>query len=143
LKVVVACVGRLKERYFKDAEAEYLKRLRPHCKVEVKELKTAAALEAAIGPRDLVIALDERGESQTSDDFARGLLERERLHGGGRTIVFAIGAADGHTEALRSRANRLISFGKQTIAHRLVRLLVLEQLYRGFSILAGEPYHRA
>ena len=56
--------------------------------------------------------------------------------------MFAIGGADGHGDALRGRARRLIAFGRLTIAHRLVRILVLEQLYRGFKILRGEPYHR-
>jgi len=56
--------------------------------------------------------------------------------------VFAIGGPDGHTDELRARATRLLAFGRMTIAHRLVRLLVLEQLYRGFKILRGEPYHR-
>ena len=56
--------------------------------------------------------------------------------------MLAIGGADGHTDALRARATKLIAFGKLTIAHRLVRILVLEQLYRGFKILRGEPYHR-
>ena len=142
MKIVIACVGRLKERYYKEAEAEYLKRLRAHCKVEVREFKSSAALEASLATRDLVVALDERGESQSSDDFAHQLLGNERLHGGGRTVVLAIGGADGHPASLRQRADKLVCFGKQTIAHRLVRLLVLEQVYRGFSILAGEPYHR-
>ena len=57
-------------------------------------------------------------------------------------MVFAIGGADGHSDVLRARAKKLIAFGQLTIAHRLVRLLVLEQLYRGFKILRGEPYHR-
>jgi len=57
-------------------------------------------------------------------------------------VVFAIGGADGHTPAMRARATRLVSFGKLTIAHRLVRLLAIEQIYRAFKILKGEPYHR-
>ena len=56
--------------------------------------------------------------------------------------MFAIGGADGHSDVVRKRAKKLIAFGQLTIAHRLVRILVLEQLYRGFKILRGEPYHR-
>lgn len=74
--------------------------------------------------------------------FANDVLGAEAMRGGGAPVVFAIGGADGHTDALRRRAKQLISFGQLTIAHRLVRLLVLEQLYRGFRILRGEPYHR-
>jgi 23S rRNA (pseudouridine1915-N3)-methyltransferase len=57
-------------------------------------------------------------------------------------VIFAVGGADGHTEGLRRRARRLLAFGRLTIAHRLVRILVLEQIYRGYRILRGEPYHR-
>jgi 23S rRNA (pseudouridine1915-N3)-methyltransferase len=78
----------------------------------------------------------------TSLAFARDVLGAEEQHGGGATVVFAIGGPDGHSDTLRARARKLISFGQLTIAHRLVRLLVLEQLYRGFRILRGEPYHR-
>ena len=66
----------------------------------------------------------------------------EQQHGGGATVAFAIGGADGHSDAVRKRARKLIAFGKLTIAHRLVRILVLEQLYRAFKINRGEPYHR-
>jgi 23S rRNA (pseudouridine1915-N3)-methyltransferase len=78
----------------------------------------------------------------TSAAFSADILGAEAAHGGGRPICFAIGGADGHSEALRKRARRLISFGQLTIAHRLVRILVVEQIYRGFRILRGEPYHR-
>lgn len=78
----------------------------------------------------------------TSVAFANDILGAEAQHGGGAPVVFAIGGADGHSDALRKRAKKLLSFGQLTIAHRLVRLLVLEQVYRGFRILRGEPYHR-
>ncbi len=142
MKIVVACVGRLKEDYLKKAEAEYIKRLRPHCKLEVRELKSAEAMEKLIDQRTFVVALDERGKTPSSTEFATDVLQREQLHGGGRQILLAIGGANGHPQSLRDRANYLLSFGRLTIAHRLVRVLVLEQLYRGFSILAGDPYHR-
>ena len=70
------------------------------------------------------------------------LLGHEQQHGGGAPVVFAIGGAGGHSDLVRDRARKLISFGRLTIAHRLVRVLVLEQIYRGFKILRGEPYHR-
>jgi 23S rRNA (pseudouridine1915-N3)-methyltransferase len=78
----------------------------------------------------------------TSLEFSRDVLGAEELRGGGAPVVFAIGGPDGHSDALRDRARKLIAFGRLTIAHRLVRLIALEQLYRGFRILRGEPYHR-
>lgn len=142
MRVVVACVGRLKKSYLKAAEDEYRKRLRAYCKLEVVEHKTDAALEQSIPARACVIVFDERGQSPPSRELAEGILERERQHGGGRPLYVLIGGADGHSESLRQRANHVVSFGRLTIAHRLVRILVLEQIYRAFSILAGEPYHR-
>lgn len=78
----------------------------------------------------------------TSVAFASDILQAEASHGGGAPIVFVVGGADGLPDEVRRRSRKLIAFGQLTIAHRLVRLLVLEQLYRGFRILRGEPYHR-
>lgn len=141
MKIALLAVGRLKESYFKEAQAEYLKRLRPYCSLTVEEHKDDAALMAAIPDRALVIALDERGKQLSSREFAHVFEEQEQF-GGGAPLVFAIGGADGHSDALRKRADRLIAFGRATIAHRLVRLVLLEQIYRGYRIVRGEPYHR-
>ncbi|MBL0220426.1 MAG: 23S rRNA (pseudouridine(1915)-N(3))-methyltransferase RlmH [Myxococcales bacterium] len=142
MKVTLAVVGRLKEAYFVDAEAEYRKRLKPFVTLAVTEAKDEAALLAALPANAHLYAFDEKGQSLTSLAFANEILGAEQQHGGGAPVVFAIGGADGHSDALRKRAKKLIAFGQLTIAHRLVRLLVLEQLYRGFKILRGEPYHR-
>ena len=142
MKLTVAVVGRLKETYLAQAEDEYRKRLRPYCTLAVQEAKDEAALLAALPAAAHLYAFDERGEALTSQVFAHDILGHEQLHGGGAPVVFAIGGADGHTDALRTRARKLIAFGRLTIAHRLVRVLVLEQIYRGFRILRGEPYHR-
>lgn len=142
MKISLLVVGRLKEPYLVAAEDEYRKRLRPYCTLTVGEYKDEAALLAAL-PRDAhLYAFDERGASMTSAAFSAEILGQEASHGAGRPVCFAIGGADGHSEAVRQRARKLISFGQLTIAHRLVRVLVLEQLYRGFRILRGEPYHR-
>ena len=142
MKLTVAVVGRLKEPYLAQAEDEYRKRLRPYCTLTVHEAKDEPALLTGLPAGAHLYAFDERGEALTSQAFAHDILGHEQLHGGGAPVVFAIGGADGHTDALRDRARRMISFGSLTIAHRLVRVLVLEQLYRGFRILRGEPYHR-
>ena len=140
MKIAVAAIGRLKEPYLVAACAEYEKRLRPYCTLAVTEHKDEAALLGAVGSA-VLYAFDERGEQITSAELAK-LLAEHGLRGGGAPLAFAIGGADGHTEALRSRARRLFAFGRMTIAHRLVRVLVLEQLYRAFKIARGEPYHR-
>ena len=142
MKVTVAAVGRLKEPYLIAAEDEYRKRLRPYCTLAVHEARDEAALLAALPAGAHLYAFDERGDLLTSAGFAEGVLGHEQQHGGGAPVVFAIGGPDGHGDALRGQARRLIAFGRLTIAHRLVRILVLEQLYRGFKILRGEPYHR-
>jgi 23S rRNA (pseudouridine1915-N3)-methyltransferase len=141
LKVTIAVVGRLKEPYLVAAEAEYTKRLRPYCTLEVKEHADDRALLAAVPAAAHLYAFDEPGEALTSQQFS-DLLATEASYGSGAPVIFAIGGADGHTDELRKRARKLIAFGRLTIAHRLVRILVLEQVYRGFKILKGEPYHR-
>ena len=142
MKVQVSVVGRLKESYLVAAEDEYRKRLRPFCTLTVHEAKDEAGLLAALPASAHLYAFDERGEALTSPQFATDILGHEQQHGGGAPVVFAIGGADGHTDLVRRRARKLLSFGKMTIAHRLVRVLVMEQIYRGFRILRGEPYHR-
>lgn len=142
MKVRLAVVGRLKERYLRDAEAEYTKRLRPYCKLAITESRDEAALLASLPDRCHLYAFDERGDPITTREFAADILGHEEMRGGGAPVVFAIGGPDGHTDALRARAVRLLSFGRMTIAHRLVRLLAIEQIYRGYRVLRGEPYHR-
>ncbi|HET6613102.1 MAG TPA: 23S rRNA (pseudouridine(1915)-N(3))-methyltransferase RlmH [Kofleriaceae bacterium] len=142
MKIGIYAVGKLKESYLQAAEAEYLKRLRPYARVTVVESRTDDLQLGAIGPRAHLYLLDEGGELVTSEGIARDILGAEASSGGGAEVAFAIGGPDGHPAAIRARAARPISFGRITIAHRLVRVLLLEQIYRGFRILRGEPYHR-
>ena len=88
----------------------------------------------------LLVALDERGCSLTSETFAQQLAAWR--DGGAASLNFAIGGADGLDPSVRDRAALVVSFGALTLPHQLVRVLVLEQLYRGLTILAGHPYHR-
>jgi 23S rRNA (pseudouridine1915-N3)-methyltransferase len=141
VKVFLGAIGRLKEAYFTAAEDEYRKRLRPYCTLTVHEAKDEAALLAALPTGAQLYAFDERGEALSSQQCAE-LIAHEASHGGGNPVAFIIGGADGHSDAVRKRAKKLIAFGRLTIAHRLVRILVLEQLYRAFKIIKGEPYHR-
>jgi 23S rRNA (pseudouridine1915-N3)-methyltransferase len=143
VKLRLAVVGRLKESYLVAAEDEYRKRLRGYCTFELTEHADEAELVKKLPDRAHLYLFDERGEALSSQAFAHELLGHEQQHGGGAPVVFAIGGADGHSDAMRKRALRLVAFGRLTIAHRLVRVLAVEQLYRGFTILRGEPYHRA
>lgn len=141
MKIFVGAIGKLKEPYFVAAEAEYRKRLRPYCTLTVHEAKDEAALLRALPDGAQLYVFDERGELLTSAQLAE-LIAAEGQHGQGAPLAFLIGGADGHSDAVRKRAKKLIAFGRLTIAHRLVRILVLEQIYRAFKIVRGEPYHR-
>ena len=141
MKIHLGAIGKLKEPYFVAAEDEYKKRLRPYCTLTVHEAKDEAALLKSLPEAAHLYVFDERGESLTSAQFAE-LLAAEAQHGAGTPLAFLIGGADGHSDAVRKRAKKLLAFGRLTIAHRLVRILVLEQLYRAFKINRGEPYHR-
>ena len=139
MKIRVVACGRLKESYFKAAEAEYCKRTRRYCKLDVVEVDSEEALLRAVPERARLYALDERGEILGTRELAEILSADERA---AATVVFAIGGPDGHGRVVRERADRLLAFGRLTIAHRLVRIVLLEQIYRVFRILRGEPYHR-
>ena len=89
-----------------------------------------------------VYVLDEQGELLNSIAFSSDILDKEQLHGQGASIVFVIGGPEGHSTQVRSKATACIAFGRLTIAHRIVRILLLEQIYRGFRILHNAPYHR-
>jgi 23S rRNA (pseudouridine1915-N3)-methyltransferase len=141
VKITLAAVGKLKEPYFVAASEEYEKRLRPYCTLAITEAKDEAAMLAQLPANAHVYVFDERGDMITSHQLAE-LLAAEASHGAGAPIAFLIGGADGHSDAVRARAKRTFAFGRMTIAHRLVRILVLEQLYRAFKIVRGEPYHR-
>lgn len=142
MKVLVLACGRLKESHWATAEDEYRKRLRHYATVEIKETKDEAALLAALPERRRLVLLDERGEVVSSEELARKVVGAAELHGGGATLVFAIGPAEGWSDAARKLGDRTIAFGRITLAHRLARIVLLEQIYRSFTILRGEPYHK-
>ena len=95
---------------------------------------------AALPSKGFAVALDERGKALTSADFAS--LLRRQLEGGVADMAFLIGGPDGHAPAIREQAGLTMSFGPMTWPHRLVRVMLLEQIYRAITILAGHPYHR-
>ncbi|MEH3052819.1 MAG: 23S rRNA (pseudouridine(1915)-N(3))-methyltransferase RlmH [Patulibacter minatonensis] len=136
MRYLVVAVGRLKPPFSDDAE-HYLKRLRAHAKVEMVEVKTDDAVERQIPDGAYVVMLDELGRSRDSVAFS-AFLDDRRLDG--RPLVFVIGGAYG---LQLPRADELMSFGPMTLPHQLARVVLLEQMYRGLSILAGSPYHHS
>ncbi len=136
---LILAEGRLKDALLEEACAEYFQRCHRTLPLKVKELRDLAALRQAIPGRCTLVVLDERGEQLTSREFARRL---ERWISVPLPLVFVIGGANGLDDELRGRASLLLGLGKMTFAHRLVRLLLAEQLYRAVSILEGSPYHR-
>jgi 23S rRNA (pseudouridine1915-N3)-methyltransferase len=106
---------------------------------EQRMREEAEKLEASLGDAALVL-LDERGKNMTSPAFSDYL--SRHIDGGRKTMIVAIGGADGHDPALRAKADLLLSFGALTWPHQLVRVLLAEQLYRASTILSNHPYHR-
>jgi 23S rRNA (pseudouridine1915-N3)-methyltransferase len=155
----ILCVGTLKEPYWRDAAAEYGKRLRRYCEWEIDDIKETrtpdraspaeeTAVRAAEGkallrriPKDsYVIALDMHGAALDSEAFAEKLETLSR-QGKGR-VAFLIGGSLGLSEEVRARADFQLSFSKMTFPHQMMRVVLLEQLYRGFKILRNETYHK-
>ena len=140
LRVSVICQGRLKEPYYIAACAEYLKRLGAYCKAEVTELPEDGDVAARIPKGAYVIALCIEGEKLSSPDLAKKL---EKLAGQGESrLCFLIGGSDGLPEAVKAAADYKLSMSDMTFPHHLARVMLLEQLYRAFSINAGAKYHK-
>lgn len=153
-KITLLVIGTLKESYWREAMGEYFKRLQPYARVEIRELRETSFRD--IGERDAVIreegerilqgvaedafvvVLDREGRQYQSEKFAE-ILNREG--GVGREMVFVIGGALGLSESVKKRANLLLSFGDLTFPHQLIRIVLVEQLYRAVTILRGKAYH--
>lgn len=148
MKIRILAVGKLKNSPLQEQCEEYIKRM--GWKVSVKEIEAGKGSTSAqeeplilkqLKPGDFLVALDERGETLSSPDFAKKIAKWGQQASGGE-ITFLIGGADGLTEEIRKKAKFLLSFGKQTWPHMLVRVMLLEQIYRAQQIIAGHPYHR-
>lgn len=159
MNAAVVCVGRLREKYFQDAAAEYVKRISRFGKMEIIEVpdlpepanasdadrkkvmeKEGAAILARIRDGDRVIALCVSAPQLSSEAFAAHLAENEMRFGGRQ--VFVIGGSLGLSPQVLARADETVSFSKMTFPHQLARVLLLEQVYRACKINAGERYHK-
>ncbi|QTN01152.1 23S rRNA (pseudouridine(1915)-N(3))-methyltransferase RlmH [Sediminibacillus dalangtanensis] len=159
MKITIISVGKLKEKYLKQGIAEYVKRLGAYAKVEEIEVPdekapenlSAADMEmvkqkegdrilAKIGADDYVISLEIKGEMITSEQLA-SKIDKLTTYGNSK-IVFVIGGSLGLSNDVQQRSNYALSFSKLTFPHQLMRLVLLEQVYRAFRINRGEPYHK-
>ena len=143
MKIKVAWIGKTKEPAIQSLSDDYLKRLSRYADASGVVLKDeAAVLALARGERSKerhkLVLLDSRGTQLSSEDLAE-FLEREQVQA--LPLLFAIGGADGFSEQARGHASLMLSLGRMTLAHELARVVLLEQLYRAFTILKNHPYH--
>ena len=149
MKLKIAWIGKTKEAAIQALTDEYLKRIARYVQVECVSLRDEAALlemcgrssgtAAKAGAKSTLVLMDSRCKEFSSEQFARFLgdyQDRNPL-----PLVFAVGGADGFGDAARAAAQHTISLGKMTLAHELARVVLLEQVYRAFTILKGHPYH--
>ena len=144
MKLTIAWIGKTKNTAIQSLTDEYLKRLRQYAEAEGVSLKDETALlklcgRDGRGTRRALVLCDSRGKQLSSEELAQFLRQRQERNPA--PLVFAIGPADGFGEAVRQQADVTLSLGKMTLAHELARAVVLEQLYRAFTILKGHPYH--
>lgn len=158
MTINIICIGKLKEKYWQEACAEYCKRLGCYCSINVIELKEAKLPKGAgtaeeqsvitkegeaildrIGQRDFVVAMDIGGKSYSSPEFSKWLCRTSAL---GRTIDFVIGGSLGLSQAVKARADSRVSFSEMTFPHQMFRVMLLEQIYRAYKIENNETYHK-
>ncbi len=159
MKITILCVGKIKEDFYRKAVMEFQKRLSRYCKLEILEVSdektpdsASDVLEAQIKKREgerllkhiredaYVIALAIEGKELDSVQLA-GHIERLGLSGRS-SIVFVIGGSLGLSKEILKRADELLSFSKMTFPHQLMRVILLEQVYRSFRVIKHEPYHK-
>lgn len=158
-KVSIICVGKMKERFYIDAASEYVKRLSRFCKLEIVELpedrlpenpsqaqidaalaKEAEAIRAKLPASAYIIAMCVEGKTRSSEELAR--LMEESVSKGGSHLVFLIGGSFGLHPSVKALAEVKLSMSPMTFPHHLARVMLLEQIYRGYQINAGSKYHK-
>lgn len=159
MNITIICVGKIKEKYFKSAIDEYTKRLSRYCKLSIVELsdektpdnasekeeiiikgKEGEAILKSIKDNMFVIALELKGDMISSVELSNYI--RDLGIKGESNIAFVIGGSLGLSKAVLERSNYKLCFSKMTFPHQLFRVMLLEQVYRGFRIISGEPYHK-
>jgi len=158
-KVSVICVGKLKEKFYAEASAEYAKRLSRFCKLEILELpeerlpedpspaqieaalsKEADAIRAKLPASAAIIAMCVEGKTRSSEELAQ--LMADSANQGASHLVFLIGGSFGLHPSVKALAGTRLSMSPMTFPHHLARVMLLEQIYRGYQIIAGSKYHK-
>lgn len=155
MKITLLTVGKTDKDWVKQGMDIYISRLKhyiPFSVVEIPELKNVSSLTKDqiktregelilknVRPTDDIILMDERGKQYTSVEFAK--IIQDKISYTGKDMVYVIGGAYGFSDAVYQRANSKISLSKMTFSHQMVRAIFVEQLYRAFTIMKGEPYH--
>ena len=159
MKITILAVGKIKEKFLSDAVAEYVKRLGRYCRLEIIQVqdekdsekpseavkkqilaKEAARIAPHIKDDSFIIALAINGKQLSSEEFARKI--NSLGISGTSSITFIIGGSLGLSDEILKKADILLSFSKMTFPHQLMRVILLEQIYRGYKIISGEPYHK-
>ncbi|MFS9216284.1 23S rRNA (pseudouridine(1915)-N(3))-methyltransferase RlmH [Streptococcus infantis] len=159
MKIKIVTVGKLKEKYLRDGMAEYSKRISRFATIEMIELADEKTPDRAsdsenekildlegnrilskIGDREFVVVLAIEGKTLSSEEFSKQL-EQASINGYS-TLTFVIGGSLGLSPQVKNRANLSLSFGRLTLPHQLMRLVLVEQIYRAFTIQQGSPYHK-
>jgi 23S rRNA (pseudouridine1915-N3)-methyltransferase len=157
MTIRLICIGKTKDAYIQQGIDDYARRIRRYCSFEYVELKAekrrkntpdievqqreCERIRKALTPQEYVVALDEHGEQFSSLGFAEFISQRQ-LHGAIKILTFVTGGATGFTRTLLQQANTVCSLSKMTFPHQLCRIILLEQVYRAHTIIAGEPYHK-
>jgi 23S rRNA (pseudouridine1915-N3)-methyltransferase len=155
VKIGIICLGKTREGFIRDGIEKYLRYLQPYASAEVRELREekvhdlrdapqirqreSVKIAKAIPPGAHVVALDERGKEFTSHEFAEFL--NRLLERGTREMAFVIGGAMGLDETVTQKADTVLALSRWTLTHEMARLVLLEQLYRAFTIIKGKTYH--
>lgn len=155
MKITLICIGKTDEDYLKNGIEKYLQRLRHYISFEMivipdikksknlsqeqQKQKEAQLILKQLKNQDYVVLLDEKGNSYSSVGFSDFI--QQRMNQGLSNLVFVIGGPYGFNQDLFNRANGMISLSKMTFSHQMVRLFFVEQIYRAFTIMKGEPYH--
>ncbi len=155
MKLVLICMGKTREPFIREGIAKYIRYLKPYADADIRELKEekiqdlkdaprirkreAERILQSVPERGFLVALDERGQEFTSHEFAQFM--NDHLDTGIREMVFIIGGALGLDEGITDRADRVIAMSRWTLTHEMARLVLLEQLYRAFTIIKGKKYH--
>jgi 23S rRNA (pseudouridine1915-N3)-methyltransferase len=157
MTIKLLCIGKIKESYLRLAIDDYVKRIRHYTSIEYRELKAEKRKKTendilirqrecerickVLSPQDVVVALDEQGTQYSSIDFSK-CISRYQIRGDVKSLAFVIGGATGFSENFFKKTTAIVSLSRMTFPHQLCRLVFVEQLYRAYTILAGESYHK-